>query len=83
MEQFIAWVIASIIPLREELGYRVEFKFADWDKSEFVWMVSREGDRAQFEAADAFYHSSPQRAEVIKSIPTPPLKQHISFVEPS
>lgn len=79
-DEFVAWVIDTIIPLREQMGYRVEWKYADLAKSEFLWLVSLEASVEEFELRDQAWMSSPARAEAVLSMPKGLLKAHASFV---
>ena len=79
-DEFVAWVIDTIIPIRENMGYRVEWKYIDSVKSEFLWLVSAEATEAEFELMDQAWMSSPEREEAFLTMPNAPLKVHASFV---
>lgn len=80
LDEFVAWVIDTIIPLREQMGYRVEWRYADPIKSEFLWLVSLEASAQEFELKDQAWMSSPERAEAVLTMPKGLLKAHASFV---
>jgi hypothetical protein len=50
----------SVLPLRERFGFRVRGWLTE-EADEFVWLVEHD-DRAAFEAAEAAYYASPDRA---------------------
>lgn len=80
-EEFAAWVVSEIIPLREALGYTVHWRYLDRKNSEFVWLVSLEATEAEFEAEDASWMASAERAVAVTSMPKALIKVHASFVE--
>jgi len=53
---------ASVAPLREQFGFRVHGWLTE-AADEFVWLLEHD-DRAAFEAAEAAYYASPERAGV-------------------
>ncbi len=65
MDDFIAWWRTLIGP-RSQYGFRVLFAYADDEHSEFVWAVAHHGD---FDAAEAEYMASPERAKVFDANP--------------
>lgn len=79
-DEFVAWVIDTVIPLREKMGYRVEWKYIDPAKSEFLWLVSLEVSEEEFERMDQVWMSSPERAEAVLSMPKALIKAHAGFV---
>jgi hypothetical protein len=82
-DEFVAWAIDVIIPLRENMGYRVEWKYVDPVKSEFLWLVSAQATEAEFELMDQAWMSSPERAEAVLSMPRALIRANVSFVTPS
>ena len=80
LDEFVAWVIETIIPIREKMGYRVEWKYVDPVKSEFLWLVSAEATEAEFELMDQTWMSSPEREEAFLTMPNAPMKVHAAFV---
>lgn len=80
-EDFVAWAVNEIFPLRENLGYRVEWSFFDRANSEMVWMASLECSVAEFEAKDAAWLASAERAKAAQSMPQALIKSHVSFVQ--
>jgi len=82
LEPFLAWVDQHVMPLRQSLGYTVEFRYADRETGELTWMVSLPGDRSEFEKLDAEYLSSDKRAEIAALMPAKPRQMMLRFVEP-
>lgn len=62
LDRFIGEWRAGILPIRRGLGFRVPAAWTAADSSSFLWLLSMEGDEAAFDAADAAYHASPDRA---------------------
>ena len=65
MDDFIAWW-RSIIEPHAKYGFRVVFAFADDEHDQFVWAVAHDGD---FDAAEAEYMASPERAQAFTTNP--------------
>ncbi|GGH33417.1 NIPSNAP family protein [Microbacterium album] len=68
-DEFVAWWRARILPLRAAAGFRVDWAYLDRENETFTWMVSYPGGRADFEAAEDTYSSSPERAAAIAVAP--------------
>jgi hypothetical protein len=49
-----------VVPLRERFGFRVRDAWVANDGGTFVWVLEHDGD--DFEAANAAYYDSPERA---------------------
>jgi hypothetical protein len=81
MSGFTAWLNSTLIPVREEFGFRVEFKLVDKETSEFVWCVSLAGDEAEFLKVQDQYNNSAQRAKAVETLPKCIASMQISFVE--
>ena len=56
----------QLIEQRKRFGFRVVFACVDETHNDLVWAVEHDGD---FEAAEAEYFASPQRAGVIANAP--------------
>lgn len=80
-EEFAAWVVQEIIPLREKLGYTVHWRYLDRTNSQFIWLVSLDATESEFEAKDAAWLASPERAVAVETMPKALLKANVSFVE--
>ena len=62
--EMAAWIdewSRLIRPLRESLGFRVLGAWASQEDNTFVWLLGYDG-RDGYEAADAAYYASPDRA---------------------
>lgn len=62
--QFVEEWQRHLAPLRRSIGFRVDGAWTIEDESRFVWLLSHDGDWGDFEAADARYFASPQRADI-------------------
>lgn len=80
-EEFVTWAVTKIFPLREQFGYKVEWSYFDRSNSEFVWMASAECSQEEFEAKDAAWLGSEERAKAAVSMPQALIKLNASFVE--
>jgi hypothetical protein len=61
LDEFVEEWQALLAPLRRKLGFRIEGAWVVREQSRFVWLLAYPGDWKAFEAADARYHSSPER----------------------
>jgi hypothetical protein len=60
-----AWAEAwrtQILPIRRALGFTIDGAWTVVDEDRFVWLLSHPGSWDDFEAADARYFASPERA---------------------
>ena len=80
-EEFVAWAVNVIYPLREKRGYKVEFSYFDKANSEMIWMASMECSQAEFEASDTAWLASEERVKAVLTMPQALIKAHVSFVE--
>ena len=64
LDDFLDWW-RSIVPIREQYGFKVLFAFANPDTNEFVWAVEHDGD---FDVVEQEYLASPERAEAIARV---------------
>lgn len=78
---FLAAWRAGVLPLRRRHGFRVD-AWGIEEESRFVWVVSIDGSREEFEAREAAYYASPER----KAIDPDPRQwvaaERLTFVEP-
>ena len=65
MDDFVVWW-HSILEPRGKFGFRVVFVYADDENDQFVWAVEHDGD---FDAAEADYTTSPERAKAFANNP--------------
>ncbi len=60
MAEFVEGWRKHIVPIREQLGFKVLYAFEHEQNNEFIWLLSHEGAEG-FAAADAAYYASPAR----------------------
>jgi hypothetical protein len=58
LDDWVRLFTESVRPLRAANGFAIE-AWAARDENEFVWLVSRDGTREEFEAADKAYYELP------------------------
>ena len=80
MGDFLAW-FPSVLPVREQFGFRVVFAYADHALDTFTWAVAHDGDEAEFIATEAVYNASPERAAVFETFPRCITEQVNGFVQ--
>lgn len=78
--EFVAWWQASIIPVREAAGFRIDWACASADESEFLWTVSMDGTVEDFLALEKTYMASDARAQAFEGQPKRVERAHLSFV---
>lgn len=71
MDDFVKAWVAGVYPLRQRFGFRIEGAWVIKERNQFVWLLSYEG--ADWEAKDAAYYASPDRAAL-----DPDPAQHIA-----
>lgn len=79
-EDFVAWVKNDIYPLREKFGFKVEWTYFDMANSQLIWMASADCNELEFEALDARWQQSDERAQAAIKMPAALIKIHASFV---
>ena len=80
LAEFLAW-FPTIVPVREQFGFRVLFALADHELETFTWAVAHEGDEAAFRATEEVYNASPERAAAFETFPRVIAEQVNGFVE--
>jgi hypothetical protein len=80
MDDFLDW-FPTLLPVREQYGFRVVFAYADHALDTFTWAVAHEGDEAAFTAAVQVYDASPERAAVFETFPRCITEQVNGFVD--
>jgi hypothetical protein len=80
MADLIAW-FPTVVPVREQFGFRVAFAYADHALDTFTWAVSHEGDEAEFLAAVERYDASPEKAKAFETFPRCVAEQVNGFVD--
>ena len=82
MADFLAW-FPTLLPVREQYGFRVLFALAEHEHETFTWAVAHDGDETGFLAAEQAYKDSPERARVFQTFPDCIARQQISFAVPA
>lgn len=80
-DRFVEWWKAVMPDLRRHAGFTIDFAYGLPDTNEFVWAVSVEGDREHFDAVEAAYIASPERAEAMRGLFERVLEQRVGPVE--
>lgn len=78
---FLAAWRAGVLPLRRRYGFRIA-AWAIEEESRFVWVSSFDGTQEEFEARDAEYYASPERARMDPDPRQYVAAQRVTFVEP-
>jgi len=78
LDRLVEW-FPTIVAVREQYGFTVDFAFADRENNQFVWCVSHPGD---YEAALAVYDKSPERAAAFEGFESPVTGMHVAMVDP-
>ena len=82
LEVFMDWWVGRVVPIRQALGYRVEFAHYLPESNEIVWAASVDGDRARWDEIEAVYDASPERIEAFSHLPPGVvLSRDLCFVE--
>ena len=81
MADFLAW-FPTIVPVREQYGFRVLFALADSEHDTFTWAVALDGDEAAFREVEATYSGSPERARAFEAFPACIAHHEIGFATP-
>jgi hypothetical protein len=81
VDEFLDWWASPFFATREAAGFTIEFGVFVPESNEFVWAVSAPGDRAAFEALEAAWAASPERAEIFVGRPTWNQSVQIDFVD--
>ena len=82
MADFLAW-FPTIVPVREQYGFRVLFALADREHDTFTWAVALDGDEAAFREVEATYSGSAERAAAFETFPHCVAEQEIGFATPA
>jgi hypothetical protein len=76
MEAFLEAIRGAFV-VREQYGFRVAFALVDEERNQFVWAVTHDGD---FEAVEAEYYASPERAALPANPADHIAKVHVGMV---
>ena len=80
MADFLAW-FPTVLPVREQFGFRIVFAYADHALETFTWAVAYDGDEAEFLAAVERYDASPEKATAFETFPRVITEQVNGFVD--
>ncbi|MGY1771876.1 hypothetical protein [Blastococcus sp. SYSU D00813] len=80
LPEFLAW-FPTVLPVREQFGFRVVSAYADHALDTFTWAVAYDGDEAAFTAAVQAYDASPEKAAAFETFPRVITEQVNGFVE--
>jgi len=79
-QEFVDWVVKTVIPLREAMGFKVQWRYLSEDKTEFTWLVSLDASASEFEARDKLWMEGPERAQATLTMPISLKALHTKFV---
>jgi hypothetical protein len=82
MADFLAW-FPTVLPAREEFGFRLLFALAEHEHETFTWAVAHDGDEAEFLAVQQAYQDSPERARAFETFPACIASTEIGFATPA
>ncbi|WP_369140430.1 hypothetical protein [Modestobacter versicolor] len=82
MADFLAW-FPSVVPVREQFGFRVLFALTEHEHNSFTWAVAHDGDEAAFLAAEEACNASPERARAFEAFPRVIASFEIGFATPA
>ncbi|MCZ2830904.1 hypothetical protein O2W14_18845 [Modestobacter sp. VKM Ac-2986] len=82
MADFLAW-FPTIVPVREQFGFRVLFALSEQEHSTFTWAVAHDGDEADFLEVEERYNASPERAAAFETFPACIAGKEIGFATPA
>jgi hypothetical protein len=71
----------TLLPVREQFGFRLLFALADPWQETFTWAVAHDGDVDAFLEAEATYETSPERGVVFEDFPGHIARSETGFVE--
>ena len=81
LADLVAW-FPSLVPVREQYGFRLVFGLADEEREVFTWAVAHDGDAAAFLAAEEAYNAAPERTRVFETFPGGIADQTVGFARP-
>lgn len=81
MPEFTAWLDQTLIPVRKQFGFQIEFRLIETKANRFIWCVSLPGDEAEFLKVQDAYAASAERAAAFESFPDCIESSEIGFVE--
>jgi hypothetical protein len=82
LADFVAW-FPTLLPVREQFGFRVLFALAEAEHETFTWAVALDGDEANFREVERAYQDSAERARVFETFPAGIAHHEIGFATPA
>jgi hypothetical protein len=76
---FLDW-FPTIVPVREQFGFRVLFAYADAEQETFTWAVEHDGDADEFRSVEQVYNASAERASAFETFPAGIARMEIGLV---
>src|SRR3954451_20421381 len=73
----------TLLPVREQFGFRVLFALAEAEHETFTWAVALDGDEANFREVERAYQDSAERARVSEPFPAPIPHHEMGFAAPA
>ena len=81
MPEFLGWLDQTLIPVRKQFGFQIEFRLIENKANRFNWCVSLPGDEDEFLIVQDTYAASSERAAAFESFPDCIESSEIGFVE--
>jgi hypothetical protein len=78
LADFLAW-FPTLLPVREQFGFRVLFALAEHEHETFTWAVAHDGDEPEFRTVEDAYKNSAERAKVFETFPDCIASHEIGF----
>jgi hypothetical protein len=82
MADFLAW-FPTVLPVREQFGFRVLFALSENEHSTFTWAVALDGDEARFLEVESTYLASAERVRAFETFPACLSSVEIGFATPA
>jgi len=76
---FLDW-FPSLLPVREQFGFRVLFAYADAEAETFTWAVEHDGDADEFRSVEQVYNTSDERAQLFSTFPAGIARSEVGLV---
>jgi hypothetical protein len=82
MADFLAW-FPTIVPVREQFGFRLLFALASAEHDTFTWAVAVDGDEDRFREVETTYNDSAERARAFETFPAGIASMELGFATPA
>lgn len=80
LDEFVSW-FGALIPARAGYGLTLDWAYADYENSQFVWSTSYDGSVEEFRQVEATYNDSAERKAAYGGYKPPVTAHHVAFVE--